>query len=108
MWVFMQKFTFLLLLFIWFFTCKHWWRAAILFPIGMLAYQITILLNDEFFQKDTLYDKFFVIPLAIVICTVLFFIRRKLKYYLDIITLKEEVELEMEKAQNELEDGRNS
>lgn len=108
MWVFMQKFTFLFLILIWFFTCKHWWKPAILFPVGMLLYQITILLNDEFFQKDTLYDKIFLIPFAITICVVLFLLGKKLNYYTKVIDLKEEVENEILKAESELRNGGNS
>jgi hypothetical protein len=69
---------------IWYFTCNHWWKKAILVPTGMLFYQIAILLNDEMHFKDDLRtDKFFIIPIIVTICIFLFLIRRKLIKKLD-------------------------
>ena len=39
-WYLANKIIPLLLLFIWFFTCKHWWHWILLIPIGMYSFQI--------------------------------------------------------------------
>ena len=39
-WTYLGKITPLLLLLIWFFTCKHWWYHVILVPIAMYSFQI--------------------------------------------------------------------
>ena len=40
MWVMTSKLLPLFLLFIWFFTCRHWWYHTILVPIAMYIFQI--------------------------------------------------------------------
>jgi hypothetical protein len=102
MWVFLQKFVWLYLMIIWFFTSKNWWNKAILCPIGMLVYQIIILLNDEIKFKDESLDKFVVIPIAIGVCAILLVVRQKLAFYVDAISLKERIEDDINQIEKEL------
>lgn len=46
-WSILMKAVPVLLLFIWFFTCRHWWYHALLVPIAMFTYQIFGALNDD-------------------------------------------------------------
>ncbi len=46
-WTYLGKITPLFLLFIWFFTCKHWWYHSILVPIIMYLYQLVIIVYDD-------------------------------------------------------------
>ncbi|WP_034925532.1 hypothetical protein [Gillisia sp. CAL575] len=46
-WTYLGKITPLFLLFIWFFTCKHWWYHSILVPIVMYLYQLVIIVYDD-------------------------------------------------------------
>lgn len=46
-WTLLGKLIPLLLLFVWIFTCRHWWYHAILVPISMYIWQIMEVLNDE-------------------------------------------------------------
>jgi len=39
-WIFMSKAIPLLVLILWFFTCKHWWYHVIIIPISMYCFQI--------------------------------------------------------------------
>ena len=39
-WTLMNKIVPLMLLFIWFFTCRHWWFHTLLVPIAMYIYHI--------------------------------------------------------------------
>lgn len=66
-----------LLLVLWFFTCKHWWRHAILIPIGMYAFQIFSILNDETKYFDVV-EIWYVFPIMLCIVPVIYFIRAKL------------------------------
>src|SRR5690606_18444952 len=47
MWIFTSKIIPLMLIIIWFFTCRHWWYHALLVPIIMYLYQIFVLFNDD-------------------------------------------------------------
>jgi hypothetical protein len=102
MWVFLQKFVFLYLMVIWFFTSKNWWNKAILIPIGMMAYQIINLLNDELKFKDEGLDVIVVLPLTVFICYVLLQIRKKIAFSIEILDLKEMVDIEIKKASEEI------
>jgi hypothetical protein len=101
-WVFLQKFIFIYLMIIWFMTCKNWWNKAILIPIGMMAYQIINLLNDELKFKDEGLDAIVVLPLTILVCYILMKIRNKLSFYTEALDLKSQIDLEIEKAEEEI------
>lgn len=105
MWVFMQKFIMIYVLLIWFWTCKDWWNKAIIVPLGMLIYQLIKLLNDEIFLTDELQDAQFVVPFTVLICAILFFIRKKLSFSARAIDLKKEIEQEITQIEKELHGG---
>lgn len=93
-----------MLMLIWFNTCNHWWNKAILVPIGMLFYQIIILLNDEIKFKDNgQLDKYFLFPLIVAICFIIILIRKKLLEKVKILDLKEEVDNEIIRIQKQLD-----
>ena len=52
MWVFTSKAVPLLLLLIWFFSCRHWWYHALLVPIIMYAFQIIKTFSVEMTNID--------------------------------------------------------
>src|SRR5210317_2068284 len=66
-WSFLVKLVPLLLLFIWFFTCKHWWYHALLVPIAMYVWQLFGALNDETDPIDEIGLLYLVPIMAIVI-----------------------------------------
>lgn len=75
-WFFMGKFIPLLLLVLWFFTCKHWWYHVILIPIAMFTFQIVSLIyEDRFIDEIELY---WLLPIMTVIIPFVYFIRIKL------------------------------
>ena len=47
MWVLIGKLIPLYLLFIWFFTCRHWWYHTLLVPIAMYIFQIIVMFKDD-------------------------------------------------------------
>lgn len=73
----MGKFIPLYLLFIWFFTCKHWWYHVILIPIGMFAFQLFNLINDDVSFADEV-EIWWLLPIMFVIIPFVYLIRAKL------------------------------
>ncbi len=79
MWVYTSKFIPLILLTIWFFTCRHWWYHAILVPIVMYAFQAVTSWNSEAGNID---EGTFVVLLPILVLVVpsIYLIRAKMFY----------------------------
>lgn len=96
-WVFYGKLIPFYLLTIWFFTCRYWWRYAILAPIGMYAFQMVSLFNDELKFKDEPLELIYILPTTICVAIILTLIRNKLKNYIHLLSLNESVNAEIEK-----------
>ena len=98
-WTFLGKFTPLLLLFIWFFTCKHWWYHVILVPIIMYSYQLVTGINEDMYYtgvKGGVMDTdqlIYLAPFFIVILSMVYLIRIKIfdrVYGIDLSELERE------------------
>ncbi len=70
MWLITTKSIPLLLLFIWFFTCKHWWYHAILVPIAMYAFQLSSFISLDTANFDGFSFVYFMPIMAIIIPSV--------------------------------------
>jgi hypothetical protein len=79
MWVYTSKIIPLILLTIWFFTCRHWWYHAILVPIVMFAFQAVNSWNSDAGKID---EGTFVVLLPILVLVVpsIYLIRAKMFY----------------------------
>lgn len=66
-WTILGKLVPLYLLFLWFFTCRHWWYHTLLVPIAMYIYQIIGILNDDIKFADTNQFLYLLPVMAIVI-----------------------------------------
>ncbi|MBR9757643.1 MAG: hypothetical protein GYB39_06145 [Algicola sp.] len=66
-WTLASKGVPLLLLFIWFFTCRHWWYHTLLVPISMFIYQIIETLNSDIYLVDDNLVLYLLPVMAIVI-----------------------------------------
>lgn len=77
MWVLTGKLLPLYLLFLWFFTCKHWWYHALLVPVAMYAYQIIDVLsnNEEYIDSNQL---IYLIPVMAIIIPSIYLIRARI------------------------------
>lgn len=73
----MGKFLPFMLLILWFWTCKHWWRHVILIPIAMFGFQLITVLNDDV-QYFDLVEIWYVFPMMLVIVPFIYLIRAKL------------------------------
>lgn len=76
-WSILMKLIPLLLLFLWFFTCRHWWYHAILVPITMFSYQIFGAINEdmEFFDE---FDLVWMLPIMAIVIPSIYLIRAKM------------------------------
>ena len=76
-WFLLGKIIPLYLLFIWFFTCKHWWYHAILIPIAMYAFQLFegIYSEDKYIDTKNL---LWLLPICMVVIPFVYYIRVKL------------------------------
>lgn len=69
-WTLAGKIIPLLLMFIWFFTCKHWWYHTIIVPISMFIYQAIQTLNSDLSWVDNNLILYMLPIMAIVIPTI--------------------------------------
>ncbi|MBG42910.1 MAG: hypothetical protein CL530_02975 [Aequorivita sp.] len=76
-WTMMGKFVPMLLLIIWFITCKHWWYHVILIPIGMFAFQLFSVINDDVGITDEV-EIWWLFPIMLVIVPLIYLIKARL------------------------------
>ena len=73
----------LLLLLIWFFSCKHWWHWIILVPIAMYSFQLWGIINESFKMDEV--ELIYILPLMMILIPSVYVIRAKLfakiRYY---------------------------
>ncbi len=80
-WTYMGKITPLFLLFIWFFTCKHWWYHVILVPIAMYGFQLVGTVYDDVYLRTDYIDTnqlIYLAPFFILILSLVYLIRIKI------------------------------
>ena len=76
-WTLISKLIPLLLMFLWIFTCRHWWYHAIIVPIGMFIYQIIIIINDDLSFVDQ--DEFiYLLPIMAIVIPSIYLVRARL------------------------------
>ncbi len=76
-WTMLGKFVPLYLLIIWFLTCKHWWFHVILIPIGMFAFQLFSVINDDASFTDVV-EIWWLFPIMVFIVPLVYLTRAKL------------------------------
>ena len=75
-WYLANKLIPLYLLFIWFFTCKHWWHWILLVPIGMYSFQLWGIINENIGLDEL--ELYLLFPLMMVLVPAVYLIRAKL------------------------------
>lgn len=98
---FLTKLTFLIAFCIWFLTCSHWWKYAILVPICMLIFQMAGLVNTSINYIDE-FDFWYSLPVVIPIVAFLLLAAHKMRPYAYGMDLKEQLEHEIEEVRKEL------
>lgn len=91
------KLVFLLLFCVWFITCHHWWRWAILVPISMLTFQVTGVLNTSVGYIDE-FDFWYSLPVVLAVTIFMVAIAKKLNFYATGLDLKDQIEEEISKS----------
>lgn len=77
MWVVTGKIIPLLILFIWFFTCKHWWYHVIIVPITMYIFQITAFFHQDSGPVDE-FQLIYMVPIMAIITPSIYLIRAQM------------------------------
>jgi hypothetical protein len=86
-----SKFVPILLLLIWFISCKHWWVHVILIPICVYLFQLISVINDSVGYVDEV-EFIYTIPITVFIVALLYFVRSKLSIYIQAVDLKKEMD----------------
>ncbi len=76
-WVLLGKILPLLLLAIWFFTCRHWWYHALLVPICMYAFQVIRITRDDSGVVDD-FEIFILAPIIVIVAVFCYGIRTRI------------------------------
>ncbi|WP_100611558.1 hypothetical protein [Confluentibacter lentus] len=75
-WIITGKAIPLMLIFIWFFTNRHWWYHALLVPIAMYIYQlISVFYDDQYLDK---FQLIYMIPIMAIVIPSIYLIRARL------------------------------
>lgn len=77
MWVLTGKVIPLFLLYVWFFTCRHWWYHVLLVPIAMYSYQIFDFFNSTIKYIDE-FQLIYLIPVMTIIIPTIYLIRARI------------------------------
>lgn len=77
MWLLTGKLIPLYLLFLWFFTCRHWWYHALLVPMAMYIYQIVVMMNDDTKFMDQV-QLIYLIPVMAIVIPTIYLIRARI------------------------------
>lgn len=93
----------LVLLIVWFITCKRWWYHAILVPIAMYAFQFYSVVSEDVKKIDE-NEILYLVVVCMVIIPVIYFIRIKLvdRYVhgIDLEAMEAELEILRKKSSN--------
>lgn len=100
-WTIMTKVLTLLILSIWFVTCKYWWRYAIIIPIIIEIFKILIIMNDDLFFVDEI-ELFYAIPVTIPVILLLFILSKRINRYSLTQHLNNEIEDEINDVINKI------
>jgi hypothetical protein len=76
-WTLTGKLIPLILLCIWFFTCKHWWYHVLLIPISMYTYQTISVINEDVGNIDS-NQIIYLLPIIAIIVPSIYLIRAQL------------------------------
>lgn len=75
-WYSIGKLVPILLLLVWFFTCKHWWHWILIVPIAMYSFQLLTIINQSNGIDEV--EIFYLIPLLLILVPTVYLIRAKL------------------------------
>jgi len=77
MWIFVGKLIPLLLITIWFFTCRQWWYHVLIVPMAMYIYQIFGLFNENIPYMDE-FQLMHLVPIMAIVIPSIYLIRAQM------------------------------
>lgn len=77
MWIFVGKMIPLLLITIWFFTCRQWWYHVLIVPMAMYIYQIFGLFNENIPYLDE-FQLMHLVPIMAIVIPSIYLIRAQM------------------------------
>jgi len=98
---FFAKLVPIILLIVWFVTCKHWWVHALIIPISVYFFQLIGVIRDSFEGVDES-EFIYSVPITVIVFVILYFIRSKMAIYITAVDLKKEMDEKM-KVQRKVE-----
>lgn len=75
-WYSIGKIVPIILLLIWFFTCKHWWHWILIVPLAMYSFQFLTIINQSNGIDEV--ELIYIIPLLLILVPAVYLIRAKL------------------------------
>ncbi|MCV6629089.1 MAG: hypothetical protein OIF50_04430 [Flavobacteriaceae bacterium] len=78
LWYVLSKLIPIVMLSIWFFTCKHWWYHVLIIPISMYTFQLLTLFLDIQTNELDKEEIIWILPVCIVVIPFVYLIRVKL------------------------------
>ena len=94
-WTIMTKFYTLVILILWFKSCRRWWRYSILVPIIIELFKIGTVIDDELKYVDK-YEYFISLPVTIPLIFMIIFLSYKFIFYSRTKDLKIELQRELD------------
>ncbi|MBQ0786211.1 MAG: hypothetical protein KBT69_01830 [Oceanihabitans sp.] len=102
LWLTFTRLLLVVILSIWFITCKHWWRYVILVPLIIELFKFISVFNNNVSVIDEI-EYIYSLPFTIPIILFIIFISKKINYYSKYLDLNNEMNAEIESLLNELE-----
>ncbi|RDK83492.1 hypothetical protein [Marinirhabdus gelatinilytica] len=75
-WYSISKLIPIILLLVWFFTCKHWWHWIIIVPLAMYSFQFFSIIQQSYGIDEV--ELIYLIPLLMILVPSVYLIRAKL------------------------------
>lgn len=101
LWLLFTKIFIIGIISVWFVTCRHWWRYAILVPLVIELYKLIAMLNDENEFIDEI-EFIHTIPIIIPIILFIVFISNRLGYYNKSVVFNQQLTQEIDQLFSEL------
>ncbi|WP_204345161.1 hypothetical protein [Psychroserpens algicola] len=101
LWIYAYKTLTILMISIWFVTCKNWWRLVLLIPLSIEFSKFISFLNDRYNFLDN-YGFAHSLPIFLMFSFLLLFIAKKLNYYSVNSNTRSELNDEIYKLMNDL------
>lgn len=83
----------------WFLTCKHWWRYALLVPFSVYLFQFVSVLNQQQERMDE-FDYIQSLPITLPILIIHILAAKNINYFKGKLDLKDEIDAELENLIN--------